>query len=214
MTRVLLTLTSAAFIALGASAWAQAPDPHHPEGAVPGAAQPAPQSPAGTGGMAEMMRMMQSMHMMGPGMTGMDMIDHVEGRIAFLRTELKINDAQTNAWNSFADAFRTNAQKLAAVRPTIMPAPGGPQTLTAGLDAQERWLTARLEGLRTIKAAFTPLFSALSNEQKKTATELLGPHLGLAMMPSPMMSGPMQPGQMGPGQTGPGQMGPGRMAPR
>jgi hypothetical protein len=210
MTRVLLSLTSAAFIALGASAWAQAPDPHHPEGA----AQPVPQSPAGMGGMAEMMRMMQSMHMMRPGMMGMDMIDHVEGRIAFLRTELKITDAQTNAWNSFADAIRTNAQKLAAVRPAMMPAPGGPQTPTAGLDAQERWLTARLEGLRAIKAVFIPLFSALSNEQQKTATELLGPHLGLAMMPSPMMSGPMQPGQMGPGQMGPGQMGPGRMAPR
>jgi LTXXQ motif family protein len=206
MARAVQTLVSAALIALGASAWAQAPDPHHPEGAAPGTAQQAPQSPAGMGGMAEMMRMMQSMHMMGPGMMGMDMIDRVEGRIAFLRTELKITDAQTSAWNSFADAFRANAQKLAALRPAMIPAPGAQQTLTAGLDAQERWLTARLEGLRAIKAAFTPLYGALSDEQKKTATEILGPQLGLAMMPSSMMPGPMQ--------MGPGQMGPGRMAPR
>ena len=206
MTRAVPTLASAALIALGASAWAQTPDPHHPESAAPGAAQTAPQSPAGMGGMAEMMRMMQGMRMMGQGMTGMGMIDRVEGRIAFLRAELKITDAQTNAWNSFADALRTNAQKLATVRPAMMPAPGAQQMLTAGLDAQERWLTARLEGLRAIKAAFTPLYGTLSDEQKKTATEILGPHLGLAMMPSSMMPGPMQ--------TGPGQMGPGRMAPR
>src|SRR5262249_11713452 len=163
----------------------------HPEGAAPGSAQLAPQFPPGVGGMADMMRMMQSMRMMGPGMTGMGMIDRVEGRIAFLRTELKITDAQTNAWNAFADALRVNTQQLAAVRPAMTPPPTGPQTLTAGLDAQERWLTARLEGLRAIKAAFTPLYSELSDEQKKTASELLGPHLGVAMMPSPMMPGSM-----------------------
>jgi LTXXQ motif family protein len=205
-----LIISTIAAAVLVTSAWAQAPDPHHPEGAAPGAAQPAPQSPSGMGGMAEMMRMMQGMRMMGQGMAGMGMIDRVEGRIAFLRAELKITEAQTNAWNSFADALRANAQKLAAVRPAMMPASGGQQTLTAGIDAQERWLVARLEGLRAIKAGFTPLYGALSEDQKKTASELLGPHLGLALMPSPMMPGPMQPGQ----QMGPGQMGPSRVAPR
>src|SRR5215475_9256090 len=66
-TPIMSTIAAAALVA---SAWAQAPDPHHPEGAAPGAAQPAPQSPAGMGGMAEMMRMMQGMRMMGQGMTG------------------------------------------------------------------------------------------------------------------------------------------------
>jgi hypothetical protein len=159
--------------------------------------------------MADMMRMMQNMRMMGPGMMGMGMIERVEGRIAFLRAELKITDAQTNAWNAFADALRVNAQKLAAIRPAMMPTSETQQTLTERLDAQERWLTARLEGLRSTKAAFTPVYAALSDEQKKTATELLGPHLGLAMMPGPMM-----PGSTGAGPMGLGQMGPGRMPPR
>ena len=197
-----MIISTVAAVALTVTAWAQAPDPHNHEGTTPSAAQPVPQ--AGMAGMAEMMRMMQGMRTMGPGMTGMGMIERVEGRIAFLRAELKITDAQTNAWNAFADALRANAQKLAAIRPAMMPAPGTQQTLTERLDAQERWLTARLEGLRAIKTAFTPLFGTFSDEQKKTATELLGPHLGLAMMPGPMM----------PAQMGPGQMGPGRMAPR
>ena len=85
----------------------------------------------------------------------------------------------------------------------MMPSAGGQQTLTERLDAQERWLAARLEGIRSIKAAFTPLFGTFSEDQKKTATEILGPHLGLAMMSDPMMPGPMGPGQMGRGQMAP-----------
>jgi len=168
------------------------------------------------GGMADMMRMMQSMHtmMMGPDMAGMGTIDRVEGRIAFLRAELKITDAQTSAWNTFADSLRANAQKLSALRPAMMPQPGSAaQTIPDRLEVQERWLTARVEGTRAIKAAFTPLFSTFSEDQKKAANELLAPHLGLAMMSGQMGPGQMGPGQMGPGQMGPGQMGPGRMGP-
>jgi hypothetical protein len=137
------------------------------------------------GGM-DMMQMMQGMRtrMMG-GPAGMGMIDRIEGRLAFLRAELKITDSQTNAWNAFAGTLRDNAQKLAAARPAVMG--GETQALPSRLDAQERWLIARLEGIRTIRTAFTPLYSSFSDEQKKTASELLGPHLGLPMM----MSGPM-----------------------
>src|SRR3569623_1000224 len=35
--------------------------------------------------------------------------------IAFLRTELKITDAQSSAWNAFADALRSNAKSLGEV---------------------------------------------------------------------------------------------------
>ena len=147
---------------LYATAWAQAPDPHGHDVTPPGAAQPAPQPPSGMGGMPDMMRMMQSMHatMMGRGMMGTGMMERVEGRIAFLRAELKITDAQTSAWNAFADALRSNAQKLTAARPAMMAASAAQQTLTERLDAQERWLTARLEVLHSIKAAFAPLFGA------------------------------------------------------
>ena len=68
------------------------------------------------------MGMMQMMGMMGRGMDGMATIDRVEGRIAFLRAELKITDAQADAWNGFADALRTNARKLAEVRARRSPA--------------------------------------------------------------------------------------------
>ena len=161
------------------------------------------------------MSMMNTMGMMGPGMGGMVTIDRIEGRIAFLRTELKITDAQAGPWNTFADVLRANAKKLGEVRASMMPKPGDAQqqvpTMADRLDLQEQWLLARLEGTRAMKSAFTKLNETLSDDQKKTATDLLAPHMGMGMMA--MTAAQMQPGQMQPGQMGPGRMQPGQMKP-
>jgi hypothetical protein len=135
-------------------------------------------------------RMMQMMGMMGRGTNGMATIDRVEGRIAFLRAELKITDAQADSWNGFADALRANARKLAEVRASITPKPDEAtvSTLAARLEQQEQWLAARLEGTRAMKSAYIKLNELLSDDQKKTANELLAPHLGMgamAMMATP-----------------------------
>jgi hypothetical protein len=151
------------------------------------------------GGNMPMMNMMQMMGSRQCGMGGMDTIDRVEGRIAFLRTELKITDAQNTAWNAFADTLRNNAKSLGEVRASMMPQTGGaPQGIVDRLALQEKWLGARLEGTRAIKSSLASLVSTLSDDQKKTAEELLVPHVGM----SAMMCG-MQPGQMGPGQMRP-----------
>ncbi|MBI5320195.1 Spy/CpxP family protein refolding chaperone [Bradyrhizobium sp.] len=153
------------------------------------------------GGKMPMMDMMQKMGMMqqaGGGM-GMATIDHVEGRIAFLRAELKITDAQNAAWNAFADALRANARSLGEVRSSIVSGMAGAAqpSLVDRFALQEKWLAARLEGTRAIKAALGNLIGALSDDQKKSADELLAPHMGMMSM-------------MQPGQTGPGAMQPGR----
>ena len=165
-------------------------------------------------GNMPMTNMMQMMGMMGQrgaetgcaGMSGMATIDRVEGRIAFLRTELKITDAQSSAWNAFADALRTNAKSLGEVRASMMSQQGAAsQTLVDRLSVQEKWLAARLEGTRAIKSALVNLIGSLSDEQKKAADELLAPHMGMMGMMAAMRSG-----QMGPGQMQPGMMTPGR----
>jgi len=148
--------------------------------------------------MLNIMNMMDMMSMMGGGPAGMATIDRIEGRIAFLRTELKITDAQTNAWNSFADALRTNAKKLGEVRTSMMSHMGAaqqqPPALTERLNLQEQWLIARLEETRAMKTALTNLYAVLTEDQRKTANELLGLHMGLGMME--MMAGQMPLGQM------------------
>src|SRR6266702_4267505 len=112
--RRLTMATAFAVAALTVPVAAQTPadhDAHHPDQKeAPAATQPTP--PAGQSGMGqgmmggggmmkmmggnmpEMMRMMQMMRSSDGGMGGMATIDHVEGRIAFLRTEFKITDAQ------------------------------------------------------------------------------------------------------------------------
>ncbi len=159
--------------------------------------------------MMNMMGMMMNMMSMSMDMDGMAIIDRVEGRIAFLRTELKITDAQASAWNAFADALRANARTLGEVRTSMMnPSGAGQQravTLADRLDVQERWLVARLEGTRAFKAAFASLYAVLSDEQKQTANELLVPHMGMMamtlgmqpgqMVTAPMIRQPLQPGK-------------------
>jgi len=221
MAAALLLIATSTFVG------AQSPtetDPHHPsqntmQAPAPGQLGMDDMSMMNMMGGTPMMNMMRMMRMMASGMDGMATIDRIEGRIAFLHTELKITDAQASAWNAFADALRANAQKLGEVRASMMPQSGGggqqqSPTLVDRLDLQERWLVARLEGTRAIKSAFVNVYGTLSDEQKKTANELLAPHMGMEMMV--MMQGRMQqpqPRQMQPGQMQPGQMRPGQMMP-
>jgi hypothetical protein len=209
MKRMLL-VTVLTVAATSTSVWAQDPaahEAHHPAQAVT-ATQPAPPAAQPAmggmgmmnmmGGNAPMMNMMRMMGMAGP-MGGMATIDRIEGRIAFLRTELKITEAQTSAWDAFAEALRANAKRLGEVRGSMMAHMNAAQqqapTMADRLGLQEQWLAARLEGTRAIRSAVITLYGVLSDEQKKAANELLAPHMGMMAM----MSGPMQPGQMMPG---------------
>ncbi len=225
-----VTLAAALLLATVSSpSWAQSPADHeaqHPDRKeAPAANQPSP-SPSQpgmmgkgmTGGrqgmmgggmmnmmggnmpMMNMMQMMMGARQGDCGMGGMGMIDRVEGRIAFLRAELKITDAQNDVWTAFADALRANAKSLGEVRASMMSEVGaGQQGLVDRLTLQEKWLAARLEGTRAIKSALTSLVGALSDEQKKAADQLLAAHMGMGAMACAMQARQMSSGQMQPG---------------
>lgn len=142
-------------------------------------------------GMMGSAGMMPMMGMMGPGnvgagapgtfepmdMPGTAMIDRIEGRIAFLRAELGIAEAQTGAWDALAEALRANAKRLAEAR--LAPAAA---TFADRLQREENWLSARLEGVRAMRTAFDGLYQALSEKQRKAADELFFTHMGLGRM--------------------------------
>ena len=136
--------------------------------------------PGGMAGAGDM-SMMGMMRMM-MGRDGMSMMGamarHVEGRLAFLKTELKITDAQLPLWNAVADAMRANAKNMGDMAGGMM---GGSQAgmLPEKLAMREKMMTAHLEALRKLKAAVDPLYAALSDEQKKTADELLIGPMGM-----------------------------------
>jgi LTXXQ motif family protein len=175
--------TSLVLALAAAPSFAQQPEheQHHPAETAP-AASAAGMPGAGMGGpggmpMTGMMRMMMGQD----GMGGMAMMaKHVEGRLAFLKTELKITDAQLPLWNAVADAMRANAKSMSEMMPGGMM--GGAQstaTLPEKLALREKMITAHLEALRKFKAAVDPLYASLSDEQKKTADELLMGPMGM-----------------------------------
>ena len=154
---------------------------HHPGETPPAAEMRGPGMPgggmAGSGGMP-MMGMM-GMMMGQDGMGGMSMMaGHVEGRLAFLKTELKITDAQLPLWNAVAAAIRANGKSVSEMSGPMM---GSMHTgtLPEKLAAREKMMTAHLEALRKFKAAVDPLYAVLSDEQKKTADELLIGPIGM-----------------------------------
>jgi len=102
------------------------------------------------------------------------MARHVEGRIAFLKTELKITDAQQPLWNAVADAMRADAASIGDM-PDGMMGIRRAARLPESLASLEEKMTAQLEAVRRVKAAVDPLYEALSDDQKKTAELILGP---------------------------------------
>jgi len=168
-----LTLTLAASPLLGADTES---GPHHPAGAV--AAAHSSMMPECMMSQAEGDMPMMQMMMRQDGIRMM--VEHIEGRLAFLKTELKITDAQLPLWNVFAQAMRDNATAMQAVPHTMM-GKNNAATLPDKLAARETTLATRLETARKLKAAADPLYMALDTDQKKTADELMLGPMGMMM---------------------------------
>jgi hypothetical protein len=125
----------------------------------------------------------------GPGRMGGfrgDAGQHIEGRIAFLKAELKITDAQTRPWDQYAtfmrDAAKTRAdaqEARKAASPQDRPAPGEARQprerkpLIERLGEQEKRLQTMLQLAQKRKAATESLFKVLNDEQKKLAEDLI-----------------------------------------
>jgi len=113
----------------------------------------------------------------GPGMaTG-----HIEGRIAFLKTELRITDAQNGVWNGFADALRGSYKQLTYLRDS-MKGGAAPADFADQLSQREKVLSVRLENTRAMRTSFAALDAKLTPDQKKMASELLTSPMGMGMM--------------------------------
>ena len=192
MLLVLVTLTSFATPAFSQTAGSmrlamddmmpmQAPSPgtmRNDDMRMPNSMQMAPRVDPGMGPNADHSQMMDMMRMrsMQPGMTAgsarLDLTDRIEGRIAFLRAELHITDAQSTAWNGMADALRSARKHLIDARLAL-----DNTSPSARLAQYERHLSERLEALKGARAAFDHLFGVLDAAQKRVADELLVPFI-------------------------------------
>lgn len=104
---------------------------------------------------------------------------HIEGRIAFLKTELKITPAQEAQFEKVAQAMRQNSQERRQAFGQARPdrnAPPAPPSALQRLEMQARFSALRAQGADRFLAAFRPLYDSFSPEQKKAADELMAPH--------------------------------------
>ncbi len=134
-------------------------------------------APGGQPDMRQMMPMMQNMMAMMSAQTGM-MAAHVEGRIAALKTELKITEAQTPQWNRFADALRATAKSMNEMHQSMIMMKQGQaaKPLPERLAARQQAMSAHLASLKAEGEALQPLYASFSDEQKKIADGLrIGP---------------------------------------
>jgi hypothetical protein len=118
-----------------------------------------------------MMGMMGDCPMMGT-MMGADTSTFAEGRIAFLKAELAITDAQKGAWDAYASALAKNLQGMQAMRQTMAKVMEA-KTSVERLDAHIAAMDARLASLKEVKPALAALYVALGDEQKKKADQIL-----------------------------------------
>lgn len=181
-----LSLILLALAASVAAAQAQNPDPHHSGGSTEGASPRADmQMPnaAARGGQpgamgADMDRMMETMHPMMADHCGTGMpFEHVEGRIAYLKAELKITSPQATAWDAFAETMRADATAMKTMHDGMMQN-GMPMTTPDRMAARHKMMSARTGMMEHSEASTKALYAVLSEDQRKIFDQIMSGPMG------------------------------------
>jgi protein CpxP len=98
------------------------------------------------------------------------MAQHMDSRLASMRTKLKITDEQMPQWNAFADTMRDNARRMTEMHEKMGPATS--MSAPEHFDRMEKMTAGMMAAAQSTKAAFMPLYSVMSPEQKKEADNL------------------------------------------
>jgi len=113
------------------------------------------------------------------------MVDRIDGRLAFLKTELKITEAQSAAWEELATVVRQTSETHNAMMQSMMKEiqDGSflKKPLPERLQYQQTHLEARLEQVKSIRAAVDKLYAVLDDTQKKSADDIVLPMMGMGM---------------------------------
>lgn len=132
-------------------------------------------------------------HMMGGGMPGPMMgfgqqewmLKRIDGRLAFIKTELKITEAQSAAWDGVATTVRETTEAHNGLMRTMM------QDMMSGdflkkplpdrLAVRQTHLESRLDQIKGLQTAIGKLYAVLNDDQKKVANEIALPMMGMGM---------------------------------
>ena len=99
----------------------------------------------------------------------------VEGRIAFLKAQLKITPAQEAQWQQVEAAMRENAKTLDQTITNARQNRGNMDAVQR-LESREQFARVRVSNDARLLAAFKPLYASLSPEQQQMANQLVATH--------------------------------------
>lgn len=100
----------------------------------------------------------------------------LDGRIAALKAELKITDAQAPLFDKVADAMRQNAAERHQALEQMRGERDKPHSAIQRLEARSRFAQLRAQQTDRFLVAFKPLYDNLSPDQKHAADDLVVPH--------------------------------------
>jgi LTXXQ motif family protein len=132
------------------------------------------------GGMGQEMMMGWGMQgMMNPAMMGMMMGGPAsQGRLAYVKAELGITDAQTAAWDGYASAVSARVTSMQGMHADMMQAMQTGSAM-ARMDAHIKAMESMVETLKALKPSTEALYAVLTDEQKQKADQLLGGGCGM-----------------------------------
>jgi hypothetical protein len=100
--------------------------------------------------------------------------EHIEGHIAFLKTELNITPAQESLWNAVATVMRVDVAEFERLKPQQSGKMPSRPTALQHLEERAAYMAQRAKSEQRFLDAFRPLYEKLSDAQKQSADELLG----------------------------------------
>ena len=109
--------------------------------------------------------------MMAPGGDG-EAATFADGRIAFLKAELKITDAQKEVWESYAQSLKNNLETMKGMHQTMLAALEAKNPVKR-LDVHIAAMETRLAALKQMQPALSKLHAALDEGQRRIADEVL-----------------------------------------
>jgi hypothetical protein len=120
----------------------------------------------------------------------------IEAHLAFLKTALKVTDAQAPAWNTVADMLREQAKRHdgeVMARREVRKDAAQPPDLPDMLQDRQRMAVIEADNLSKLLIALKPFYVMLNAEQKETADHLFPqgrPGPGMGRPPGPREDGP------------------------
>lgn len=181
--KTIAMLAAAATLLLRVEASAQPGPDHHPGGMTPpGPTGATPNGRAGSdarGGMtgADVGRMLDMMRERMMADATNRAFQHMDGKLAYMRAELHITDAQLPQWDTFTEAVRSAMAKLQQAYPPPMQLRARSMPMPDQFEHQVSLLTAQVDAIRSMEAPANALYASLSDEQKRTANELIADHM-------------------------------------